>query len=155
MRPNLNALFYGIRYNTAFTSFFIYERLPMTKDEILKTGWFLLARTSAMKVNFRHKVGSVLVRKGTPVSVGRNHPTKTHPLIRKYSAFKTIHAEFDAIIGIDRLLAEGSNMYIYRELADGSVACAKPCAMCLAFLQEMQVRKIYYTVVDGYEMITL
>jgi deoxycytidylate deaminase len=127
----------------------------MTKQDILKISHFALARRESLKVNFHVRVGAVLVRQHCTISTGKNYPTKTHPLIRKYSNVKTIHAEFDAVIGIDRHLVEGSYLYVYRETRDGKIAMAKPCDMCLAFLIEMGVRKIFYTNHDGYETLII
>lgn len=129
--------------------------MKLEKDKVLKFGFFKLARIESLKVDFRHKIGAVLVKGAKPVSIGRNHPLKCHPIIKKYSEFKTIHAEFDAIIGIDRHLAIGGTLYVYREDFYGSLSLAKPCPMCLAFLLECGIKRIYYTTADGYDEIKL
>ena len=120
------------------------------KKCVLNFGYFQLARNESLKVNFRSRIGAVLVRSGKPISVGRNHPTKTHPLVRKYHLHKTIHAEFSCVIGINRELVSGSTMYIYRETKDGTLALSKPCKTCMKFLKDIGIRKIYYTTKKGY-----
>lgn len=118
-------------------------------------GYFNLARLESLKVDFRARIGSVLSRQHTPISIGRNHPNKTHPLIQKYSKYKTIHAEMDSIIGLDRHLASGSTMYVYRENKNGELANSSPCAMCLSFMKEMGIKKVYHTYENGYKEIKL
>jgi deoxycytidylate deaminase len=127
----------------------------MTKEAILKIGYFNLARTESLKVDFRSRIGSVLVKGRKPVSIGRNKPLKTHPLLRKYDSFKTMHAEIDACIGIDRHLIMGSILYVYREGADGNLAMSKPCEMCQKILKELGVKKVMYTIENGIDEIKL
>lgn len=127
----------------------------MIKEKILNIGFFKLARNESLKVDFRARIGSVLVKNGKPVSVGRNKPLKTHPLIRKYDSLKTLHSEFDAIIGIDRHLVSGSTLYVYRERKDGTIANSCPCDMCMKFLRELKIKRILYTIDNGYKEIRL
>lgn len=127
----------------------------MTKEQTLKKGYFNLARTQSLKVDFRARIGAVLVKSGKPVNVGQNKPYKTHPLTKKYDEFKTTHAEIDACIGIDRHLIVGSELYVYRETFDGNLANSKPCDMCMAFLKEFGLKKIYYTHEKGYTELKL
>lgn len=127
----------------------------LNKNDLLNILWFNLARLESLKTDFRSRVGAVVVRKGKVVSIGRNHPHKTHPLMKKYHEHKTIHAEVDCIIGTDRDLLKGSVMYVYRELRDGTVAIAKPCEVCQLILKDIGIKKVYYTTNDGFEVYRL
>lgn len=123
----------------------------MTKEQVLRFGYFNLARIESLKVDFRARIGAVLVRQSKPISIGRNKPRKTHPLVSKYNKLKTIHAECDCIIGLDRHLAENTTLYVYRENKSGDLANSKPCIMCQSLLRDVGVKKVYYTITHGYE----
>ena len=127
--------------------------LKASKAEVLKKGYFTLARNEATKVDHHIRVGAVLATKRCPVAVGKNSPLKTHPLVSSYNPLKTVHAEFDAIIGIDRSLVQGGTMYVYREKFSGELGMAKPCPMCEAFLKHMGLKRVYYTTEDGYDVL--
>lgn len=127
----------------------------LTKAQILKIGYFNLARVESLKVDFRARIGAVLVKKRKPISIGRNKPKKSHPLIYKHDKFKTLHAELDACLGISRHLTIDSSIYTYRELKDGTLANSKPCDMCIAILKELGVKKVYYTHSNGYSEIKI
>lgn len=123
----------------------------MNKNELLKIGWFNLARLESLKTDFRARVGAVAVRKGKVVSIGRNWPYKTHPMMKKYHEHKTIHAEADCAIGIDRELLSGATIYVYRELRDGSLALAKPCEVCSMILKDLNIKRVFYTTPNGFK----
>lgn len=127
----------------------------MTTNDVINFGYFYLARHESLKVNFTSRIGAVLVKKNKSIISGRNQPKKTHPLVRQYNNVKTIHAEFSVIIGQKRNLIKGSTIYIYRETRNGKVANAKPCSMCMEFLKDMEIKKIYHTTSNGYELIKL
>ena len=127
----------------------------VTKDKVLNTGFFRLARNESLKSDFHIRVGAVIVRKGTPISVGKNSPQKTHPELSKFSKLKTVHAEVDAVIGIERHLIKGACMYVYREKRSGELGIAKPCPMCTAILRNYGVKKVYYTTESGYSITKL
>ena len=127
----------------------------LTKSKLLEIGYFRLARLESLKVDFRARIGAVLVKRNKVVSIGRNYPKKTHPMIYRIDKFKHIHAEIDAIIGTDRRFADNSVMYTYRELKDGTLANSKPCNMCAELLKELGVKKVYYTHSQGYSEIKL
>lgn len=126
-----------------------------TKERILDFGYFRLARNESLKALSRTRVGAVLVRGRKPISVGHNQVLKTHTEARKYSKFGTIHAEMDAIFGLDRELVEGGVMYVYREDRHGKVGSSKPCERCLKFLGGYRVKKVYYIRDDRIESLKL
>lgn len=127
----------------------------LTKNKLLEIGYFRLARIESLKVNFRARIGAALVKKNKVVSIGRNKPQKTHPMMCKFNKFKRLHAEIDACIGIDRNFVTDSVMYTYRELKDGTLANSKPCETCQFLLKELGVKKVYYTNTQGYSEIKL
>lgn len=113
--------------------------------------FFRLAKHEASKVDFWCRVGAVLVRRGKPIAVGRNRPTKTSTLYRKYHPEKTIHAEVDCVLGVERQLIQGSDMYVYRINNDGEVRMAKPCVSCLAMLLDLGISRVTFSANGGVE----
>jgi deoxycytidylate deaminase len=114
--------------------------------------FFELAKKLSEKSTYWHKLGAVVVtRKGRIAGVGFNKPTKTHP--KSGNEYKTIHAEFDAIIGLARSELAGATVYVYRQYKDGSPALSKPCACCEAMLREVGIKNVYYTSSNGYDVL--
>jgi len=98
------------------------------------------------------KLGACLVKKHRVLSSGHNLITKTHPLIRKYDEFKTIHAEVHAIVKMkDKNAIDKATMYIYRAKRNGSLALAKPCDCCRKIMKVFGIKHIHYTTEDGWQ----
>jgi len=106
---------------------------------------FRLARELCFKSKHRVRIGAVVVNKKQIVGVGFNKMDKTHPLITSRNPKKKLHAEVDAIIGIDRRKLIGAIIYVYRERLDGKIGMCRPCPDCQAILKEAGVRKAFYT----------
>lgn len=114
----------------------------------MKQKFFDLARTlSKHSEHSTHKHGCVIVNKSRVISVGFNKmktTTKsTHP-------YPTIHAEMDAIFKA-RTDLRGTTLYVYRGTKDGSPSSSKPCEHCMKVIKEAGIKKIFYSVPDGYE----
>lgn len=107
-------------------------------------GFFRLARNVSKYSNYPIKVGAVVVKK-KPIGVGYNIK-KTHPRFSnpENSIHSCIHAEMKAIMNCD-LEVDGADMYIYRELKDGSPALARPCDLCYNVLKGYGIKTIYYS----------
>lgn len=118
-------------------------------------GFFNLARAAAlMSTHPKHQVGAVIVNK-KPISIGANL-YKTHPIFANMVDGKySIHAEVKAILSCPRSKLIGSEMWVYREKADGTPAIAKPCKNCQKVLIEAGVKKVYYTTDDGFDSMEL
>lgn len=109
----------------------------------MKQRFFTLAEKLAEKSDHpssRH--GAVIVRKNRILSVGFNR-LKTHS--RSNHPFKTIHAEFSAILssGLENL--SGCELYIVRKRTNGVLANSKPCTFCEKMLRLLQVDTVYYS----------
>lgn len=111
---------------------------------MISKGFFRLARNTSRYSNCRVQVGAVISKK-SPISVGFN-VVRTHPLYSNPDTMATIsiHAEIVALIsaGFD---VRGCDIYVYRELDDGSPALAFSCSSCYNELKKFGVKKIYYT----------
>jgi deoxycytidylate deaminase len=113
--------------------------------------FFELARKLAHKSPSCHKLGCVIVSGNKVVSVGFNDMSKTHP--KANSPFKTLHAEIDALIGLDN--ANRCDAYVFREFKDGRWAMAKSCPACELALRKAGVKRIFYTTDNGWNMLAL
>ena len=87
------------------------------------------------------RMGSVLVQKNRIVSIGSNL-RRTHP--KSPSKWKTIHAEFDAIIGIDQEKLTGSTLYVARVTRTGRFASSRPCTDCMTLVREARIFSVCY-----------
>lgn len=113
-----------------------------------------LARaTSLLSTHPKYKMGAVIVNK-KPVSVGCNL-YKTHPIFANKEDAASIHAEVKAILSCPRSKLKGSEIWVYRETANGRTALAKPCEACQRIIIEAGIKRIFYTTEDGYERIDL
>lgn len=115
----------------------------------MKMRYFNIAKEMAkLGIHKQHKIGSCLVRKGNPISVGFNknkfHNDSPHPYL-------SWHSEFDCLKSIPQHLAEGSTIYVYREDKNGMPRMARPCNSCQELLKKYKIRKMCYTVDGGYK----
>jgi dCMP deaminase len=107
-----------------------------------------VAKEAARNSTYHHKLGAVIVKKGRVISVGYNKPHKTHP--KSNTRFKTIHAEFDAILGCDKDDLKGATLYVVRSAKKGP-NMAKPCACCMELIEMVGIKKVVYSTSQGFE----
>lgn len=92
----------------------------------------------------KFKVGSVVVRKGIPISFGINNMAKTHPLAAK-NRFPYIHSELHALIGVDSRKLCGATIYVARRKRTGEIGLAKPCSECEKLLRQYNIKRVCYS----------
>jgi deoxycytidylate deaminase len=114
---------------------------------------FELAKRLSYKSNSYHKLGCVIANRNRVVSVGFNNMNKTHP--KANTPWKTLHAEMDALIGVDFTDVEGCTAYVYRELKSGRPAISKPCSACELALRKAGIAVVYYTTDGGWDSLML
>ena len=111
-------------------------------------------QASLLSDHHTHHLGAVLFDShGRIISTGNNWLHRTHPLLRKYHQYKTLHAEVDAIL-CRRYKRHYSqlNLLIFREHRDGTPALAKPCEMCIKIMKLYRIHRVYYTTDNGIHM---
>lgn len=95
-----------------------------------------------MLSNYRIKMGAVIVRKSTVISVGHNTTSYNkrycHPM-------RKLHAEMSAVKIADRDDLSGCTIYVYREGYRGIPRMAKPCPDCERELRARNVKRVFYT----------
>lgn len=90
------------------------------------------------------RVGAVLVDRNKIITAKANS-YKTHPLLKKYSAWPFQHAESACLIshGIDN--CQDLDLYVTRVTRKGEITMAKPCPACEALIKDTSLRNVYYT----------
>ena len=61
----------------------------------------------------------------------------------------TIHAELGCVLGLDRSVTTGADIYVCRVNKQGQFRNSKPCAMCHEALKHVGIRRVYYTTGDN------
>lgn len=110
--------------------------------------FFELARKMSYKSSYRHQMGAVVVLGKKVLGLGFNE-LKTHP--KSPDEYQMRHAEFNSILNARKENFTGCEIYVYRELKDGTPASAKPCNNCLKMLKSLNFSKIHYSDYGGYK----
>lgn len=129
------------------------------KEEIISCcikGVIAKAKKESLKYN---RPGSAHVcacaKLGQTKWLGYNNK-KSHPSARKL--FKNgqiesccLHAEMDAIVKVPRSSRSKIRLFVFRFLKNGDLSMAKPCDMCLKFLEQegIKAKNVYYTNWNG------
>lgn len=117
---------------------------------VVKIRFFDLAKKLSQKSDHKRcRLGCVIVKKDKILGVGfnkmRTNPRSPHP-------FQTTHAELDAILNSSRIAdLAGSDLYIFRQTKDGSLANSFPCAHCQNLIREFKIKTVFYTDKNKYE----
>lgn len=110
-----------------------------------------LAELSALNdVQLRCSHVAALFHKKKMLSLGMNK-TKTHPLAFRLSGSQTkryLHAEQDCLKGINMDLSR-MTLYVARMDRNGELANSKPCKFCSAYIKELGVGRVVYTIDGG------
>lgn len=111
-----------------------------------KTRCFELARKST----FRTRHGAVVVHDGKIIGSGYN-VNLTHSMVKKYSEYKTLHAEMVAIMRVkNKRLLKDSAIFVARINPDGKPMMSKPCKTCMEIIRDTwKIPDIYYTNEQG------
>lgn len=108
-----------------------------------------------------HQIGCVVVKGHRIVSSGHNHKHKCNPLQAKLDTEKygvacpgKLHAEIMALLPLirDKVDLKGASIYIYRQHKNGTLAMARPCSICEKVIKELGIKKIFYTIENGYSV---
>lgn len=102
-----------------------------------------LAAQAALRCEDRWRVSAVLYTGSRILSVATNDMMKTSP--KSFHEFKTRHAEFNALISVDKSLWKGSRMFVYRLGRDGNRHMAKPCPACQKMLAWAEIKRVEWT----------
>jgi deoxycytidylate deaminase len=110
--------------------------------------YFDLAKKISKLSNHKHfQIGSVIVRGSKIVSVGTNN-IKTHP--KSLHPYFSLHSEGAAILLAKQDLI-GCEIYVYREIKDGTLALSRPCEYCWKMISISGIEEIHYTTNGGHK----
>lgn len=129
----------------------------LTKTE---QSYFNAAKKAATLSDFgKVSIGVAVIYKHKVIAVAANS-IKTKPIQQKWNRYRfesktapaKLHAEIAALYQLQYLDIDFSDveLYIYRQLKDGSLAMARPCASCMAYIKSLCIQEIHYTTYDGY-----
>lgn len=118
----------------------------------------LLERVAEASDHTRHQMAAALVIRNDIIAFGWNR-MKSDPMQAKYGANKDciyLHAEIHAIKNALRTrhpdqLAR-ADIFVLRK-KEQKYGLAKPCAGCMRAISEFNIRNVYYTTEEGYEVI--
>lgn len=128
----------------------------MTKTE---KAMFRAAKAVSEMSDHRAKIGCVVVNKHRIISSGFNSRTKCHKVqaILDKEIFGCdcpgkMHAETTALLPLirDNVDLNRASIFVYRQHKDGTIACARPCARCERLIKQCGIKKIYFTVDNGF-----
>lgn len=108
---------------------------------------------------YKTHVGCVAVYQGQIIGMGHNC-NKTHPTQKYYNRYRyksdsmppKLHAEIHCLNQIKNMDINFSKvkLYIYRIRGDQPFGIARPCPSCMAAINDLGIRDIYYTTNEGY-----
>ena len=105
---------------------------------------------NSVETGYRH--GAILVRGNSVLnaSCNKNAYSRFGERFRKRDkGDATHHAELGCILGLDRSVTRGADVYVVRVGRSGNLLLSKPCDMCEAALRHVGVRRVYYSLNDG------
>ncbi len=105
-----------------------------------------LAIEAAKNSVHRHRIGAVIFKKKTIISVAYNKPfafaSNLHPKYQSYPG--SIHAEVSAIISAKTDL-KNCEMLIVRINKKGELRLSRPCNYCMSYIIDVGIKKITYS----------
>lgn len=112
-------------------------------------GVFRRALYEAENSTYKFRIGAVIFKGSKIISSGRNEirSNAIHPKYKKF--LNTLHAEQNALIGLDWTQLKGCSILVIRINKNDELTIAKPCKMCMALLDYVGIKKIYYSESDG------
>lgn len=138
-----------------------FEMISPTKTQ---QSFFRAADAVASLSNHKQtKLGCVLVDKHRIVSSGHNSSTRCSPLQKQMDVSRfghpdkhrgPVHAETACLLPLIRQEYDmsRSDLYIIRRHKNGSLALSRPCPGCMSLLRANGVRRVFFSVDDGYAM---
>ena len=130
----------------------------------MKMKFFETAREESLLSDYKgQRLGAIAVYKGKVVLAKAHNSNITDTVQYLYNRYRKptkpnimekpakVHAEIALFKKIRFLDVDFKDIsiYVYRELRDGSLAMARPCASCEHALRRLGIRDVYYTTTSG------
>ena len=118
----------------------------------LSGGILKAAVQEALKSDYKFKLGSVIFKGKRIISVGHNQIRSVSAVTddkRKWS--NSLHSELAAILrGPNYRIYKGASIFIVKvSKTEHSFSNARPCEYCMASLEYVGIKKIYFTNEQG------
>lgn len=122
--------------------------------------YFDIAKEISLSSKYpRIHIGAIAVYHNAVIAKGMND-FKSNPTQMQYNKYRKIkapihnnvHAEINMLNKIKYLDIDFSKVkiYIYREDLNNHIAMSKPCKACMAYIRQLGIKEIHYTINDGY-----
>ncbi len=126
--------------------------MPLLIGKRKKRFFDLATRVAENAAQGGYKHGAVLVRGNIVLNASHNKNAYTRfgeRFRKRDKGDATHHAELGCILGLDRSITRGADVYVVRVGRSGNLLLSKPCDMCEAALRHVGVRRVYYSLNDG------
>lgn len=109
-----------------------------------------MAINEAKKSTCKQKIGAIIFKRKSIISKGYNYSSRSvKSVTKKFLRWSTsVHAEVACILNAKRDL-KGYNILVIRVNKQGKLRMAKPCDHCLAYLNHVGIRHIYFSTEKG------
>lgn len=115
----------------------------------MKESFFRLAKKISLRSPSRYKVGTLIAKKNSIISVGWNDMGKTHS--KATTPHRYLHSEIHALIGTSYEETKGASIYTYRETLNGDMAESRPCSSCYSALKLAGIKEMCYSTYQGFK----
>ena len=111
-----------------------------------KKSYIELAKNVALQSNHKvHKHGALLIKGGKIINTSPNKVSYNSFASRFTKFWPTLHAEIGAVLGIDRSVTIGADIWVIRVNKLGKLRNSKPCRVCMEVLKSCGIRRVYYS----------
>ena len=138
-----------------------YQKIQPTKTQ--QSFFRAAGAVASLSDHKQTKLGCVLVDKHRIISSGHNSSTRCSPIQKQMDAARfgfpdqhkgPVHAETACLLP---LIRQGhdmsrSDLYIVRRHTNGSLVLSRPCPGCMSLLRANGVRRLFFSVEDGYSV---
>ena len=131
----------------------------MSKEIVLKNRFFNIARNMMLHSDHQTRVGACLaITKNKIIAASNGY--KTHTVNKQYPHYcNGTHAECEVVCSYNSFrfgeLSSKAVLYVYREDRNGIMKSAKPCSICQKIIRQCDVRKVFYSLDDGYGVMVI
>ena len=109
-----------------------------------------LAKRQANFSLFMHKHGAVLAKGGCVLNCAFNEVMYSSFANRfrrnRMNGIGTRHSEINVVLGLDKRLTTGADIYVVRINQDGNLKLSAPCPMCVSVAQFCGINRIIYSI---------
>ncbi len=129
----------------------------MSKEIVLKNKYFNIAREIMLNSDHQTRVGACLVIAKNKIIAACNG-YKTHTINKIYPSYcNGTHAEADVVCSYNSFrfgdLSSKAVLYTYREDRNRIMKNAKPCKICQKLIKQIGIKKVFYSLEDGFGML--